>query len=201
MNLILNNEVCAKYQFSLEETLILYLIMRNPDFNVTFNNLKNRGLLQNRNGKCSISDNAKNSLYRIMTESGNIDENRLNKLASDMQKCFPQGKPQGSVNYFRANKREIVFQLQKFFVQYGNYSDEDILAATKDYIASFHGNYRYLPIITNFILKTTKTLDEMGNPVIKESSQLATQLENRQQEEEGGVVAINDDSWLYTDRN
>lgn len=201
MKLILNSEVCNNYQLSFEETLILFLVTHNPDFKITINTLRDRGLLQSQNGKYIISDLAKASLCRIMVESGNIDEARLNNLAVEMQKCFPQGKPQGSVNYFRANKREIVFQLQKFFIQYGDYSDEDILTATKSYINSFHGNYRYLPIITNFILKTTKTLDEMGNPVIKQSSQLATQLENKQQEEEEGGVTINDDSWLYADRN
>lgn len=201
MKLILNGEICSKYQLNLNETLILYLIMQNLDINDTICALKNRGLLQNQDDKLSVSDAAKDSLNKIITESGNIDKARLDKLASELQRCFPQGKPQGSVSYYRANKREIVFQLQKFFLQYGNYSDEEIIAVTKDYIKSFNGNYRYLPIITNYILKVTKTLDEMGNPVIKESSQLATQLENGQQEEERGGVAINDDSWLYTDRN
>lgn len=200
MKLVLNSKICDKYQFSLEEILILYLVMHNPDFNATINALKDRGLLQSQDGKYSISDSAKSSLCNVMAESGNINETRLSNLAIEMQKCFPQGKPQGSVNYFRANKREIIFQLQKFFVQYGNYPDEDILSATKDYIESFRGNYRYLPIITNFILKTTKILDERGDPVIKESSQLATQLENRRQEGNKEAV-INDDSWLVTSRN
>lgn len=157
--------------------------------------------MQKQDGKFIIPEFTKSVVQKITSESGNINEDRLNSLASKIQKCFPEGKPQGSVAYYRANKREIIFQLQKFFIHYGNYSDEDILNATKSYVESFRGNYRYLPIITNFILKSTKTLDEMGNPVIKESSQLATQLENKQQEEGKGRVAINDDSWLVNSRN
>lgn len=201
MKLILNSDICAKYHLSIDEALILLLIMRNPDYNGTFRDLVNRGLLQNQNGKCIISTTTETLLNRMMIDSGNVDERRLSTLASKMQQCFPEGKPQGSVNYFRANKREIIFQLQKFFIQYGDYSDEDIVEATQSYVNSFHGNYRYLPIITNFILKATKTQDEMGNPVIKESSQLATQLENKQQEEERRGMAINDDSWLFSNRN
>jgi hypothetical protein len=163
--------------------------------------LTKRGILQNQNGKCVIPETTKNVVNNILIECGNIDNRNLDALAVKMQKCFPEGKPQGGVAYYRANKREIVFQLQKFFFQYGSYSDEDIIAATKGFVDSFNGNYKYLPVITNFILKSTKALDELGNPVVKESSQLATQLENKHQNDGRVGVAINDDSWLYTDRN
>lgn len=201
MRLTIDSKICAKHQLNVNEFFLLHLIMQGQDCKNMIETLVRRGILQEQDGKCIIPDITKSVVNDILVECGNIDNKNLDTLAMKMQKCFPMGKPQGSIAYYRSNKREIIFQLQKFFLQYGNYSDEDIIAATKMFVDSFNGNYKYLPVITNFILKSTKTLDELGNPVVKESSQLATQLENKQQEKEGGRVAINDDSWLYTDRN
>ena len=201
MRLIVDSKACAKHQLNVNEFLLLHLIMQGQDCKDIIETLKKRGILQEQNGKCVIPELTKNVVNSILVECGNIDSRNLDTLAVKMQRCFPEGKPSGGIAYYRANKREIVFQLQKFFFQYGNYSDEDIIAATKRFVDSFNGNYKYLPVITNFILKSTKTLDEFGNPVVKESSQLASQLENKQQEEETGVVAINDDSWLFNTRN
>lgn len=198
---MIDSKICAKHQLNVNEFLLLHLIMQGQDYKDIIETLVKRGVLQEQNGKCVIPEYTKNVVNNIFVECGNIDNRNLEALAIKMQKCFPEGKPRGSIAYYRANKREIVLQLQKFFFQYGNYSDEDIITATKGFVDSFNGNYKYLPVITNFILKSTKTLDELGNPVVKESSQLATQLENKQQEMEGKGVAINDDSWLYSDRN
>lgn len=201
MRLTIDNKICAKHQLSINEFFLLHLIMQGQDCKSMIETLIKRGILQEQNGKCVIPDITKGVVNDILVECGNIDNRNLDALAVKMQKCFPVGKPQGSIAYYRSNKREIIFQLQKFFFQYGNYSDEDIITATRMFVDSFNGNYKYLPVITNFILKSTKTLDEFGNPVIKESSQLATQLENKQQEEEGYGVAINGDSWLFSNRN
>lgn len=199
MRLMINSDACAKEQFSINEVLILYLIMHDRDFNSTIRDLRGRGVLQEQNGKLVVSEVSVRKLNKVLFDSGNIDKGRLDELAIKLQKCFPEGKPQGSVSYYRSNKREIIFKLQKFFLQYGDYPDEDIIKVTHDYVKSFRGNYRYLPVITNYILKPVKTLDEFGNPVTEETSQLATQLENKHDSET--TLPADDSSWLYTDRN
>lgn len=199
MKLTVDSKVCAKHQLSVNEFLLLHLILQNHDCNGTVKDFVQRGLLQRQNGKVIVPESTKLLIQQVMNESGNVSEDRLNSLAGRMQKCFPEGKPQGSVTYYRANRREIIFSLQSFFGKYGSFSDDDIVDATQRYVDSFHGNYRYLPVITNYIIKSEKTLDEMGNPVIRETSQLATQLENVN--DEPASIPVNDDSWLFTARN
>ena len=198
MKLIINSDLCAKQQLNIEESLILYLISRGCNLTNIIAELVNRGLANKQDDCFVLPSSTKKILDEILLGSGNINETRLNNLATKMQKCFPEGKPQGSITYYMANKREIIFKLQRFFAQYGDYSDDDIVDVTKKYVESYHGNYKYLPVITNFIIKTVKSFDEFGNPVVEEISQLATQLENKEAEES---VHVNDDSWLFSSRN
>ena len=88
--------------------------------------------------------------------------------------------------YYRCNKAEVVKKLKKFFEFFGNYSDEDILDATKRYVASFRGDYKRLRLIKYFILKDAVKETEDGNHV-EQISDLLTFVENRESEEEVGV--------------
>lgn len=198
MRLIIDSDICTKYNFSVDEILLLLLIMRGQDVKDQVKNLIGRGLVQKNDDGYTVSESVREMLDKIVLESGNASEKRLSTLAMKMQKCFPEGKPYGSITYYRANKREIIFRLQSFFKQYGDFPDEEIVDATRRFVESFHGNYKYLPVITNFIIKTSKTTDSFGNPVIENTSQLATQLENK---DDTGHADNNDDSWLFSNRN
>ena len=114
-----------------------------------------------------------------------------------MKVCFPEGKMPGTPYYYRCNRREIILKLKKFFSQYGNYKDEDIIDATKRFIASFNGNYKFLPLIKYFIMKNKTVADEDGANHIVECSPLADYLENK---EDDNVVTASDE-WLMNTRN
>ena len=77
-------------------------------------------------------------------------------------------------------------------------SDEEILDATKRYVASFQGNYTGMRLIKYFILKDDVKPSEDGQGHVEQISDLATFLENKESEEE---VVTNDDSWLMNSRN
>jgi hypothetical protein len=63
-------------------------------------------------------------------------------------------------------------------------------------VASYQGNYRYLPLAKYFISKNKAVTDEDGKNHISEVSLLATYLENK---EEGDTN--NSDDWLMSSRN
>ena len=85
--------------------------------------------------------------------------------------------------------------MKKFFEQHGDYTDEEILEATKRFVASFKGNYRYLPLIKYFIIKNKTVAGEDGRNYITEVSELASYLENKEDR------YADSDEWLVTARN
>ena len=100
-----------------------------------------------------------------------------------MKEYFPKGLKVGSAAW-RGNDRELTLRMKKFFKLYGNkWSDEQILAATKEYVESFNGDYRFMQILKYFILKSKKIEGEEGN-YIEDVSALASFLEKQGQGEE-----------------
>jgi hypothetical protein len=91
-----------------------------------------------------------------------------------------------------------MLKLKKFFVSYGDYPDEEILDATKRYVASFRGNYQYLKLLKYFISKNEDEEDENGLRHKVEHSYLADYLENKESEKE--VVNTSSD-WMMNVRN
>ena len=90
-----------------------------------------------------------------------------------------------------------MLKLKKFFITYGEYTDEQILEATKKFVAAFNGNYKYLPLIKYFISKMKPIQDEEGVVKNIEHSPLADCLENMNDKD----INVNDDSWLINIRN
>ena len=69
----------------------------------------------------------------------------------------------------------ITKRLKAFIKKYGdNYTDKEIIEATKKYVESFNGDYRYMQLLKYFILKRVNTQD--GE--IEDTSQLLSYLSN-----------------------
>ena len=65
-------------------------------------------------------------------------------------------------------------------------SREDVIKATKEYVNSFNGNYRYMQLLKYFILKSVKDADD--NVDIK--SELMSLIEN------SGQLDTQRDDWV-----
>ena len=67
-------------------------------------------------------------------------------------------------------------------MKYGEYSDEQIIQATKAYVDSFNGNYTYMQLLKYFIWKNKVTGEEVvrGRIVgeVEKQSQLAAWIED-----------------------
>jgi hypothetical protein len=118
-----------------------------------------------------------------MASSSNVaSEERCVKLAEQLREIFPAGKKPGYAYTWRDSVSCITDRLKKFFMKYGDYPDDRIIQVTKDYVASFNGNYTYMQLLKYFIWKNKTTGEQVvrGRVVgeVEKQSQLAAWLED-----------------------
>lgn len=186
MNYIIKESVVTKSGLSMADFFFLSAIIENnrilDDLDIF---LKTGMIIKNeQEDSYIVSKYYKDLIVKILLESDKsvptID--RCTNLASAMREAFPKGVKSGSA-VWRGNIREIALRLQKFFKLYGdNWTDEEIIAATKRYVESFKGDYTYMKILKYFILKAESRIDEEGKGYIEEVSNLANWLDNTEEE-------------------
>ena len=204
MKITIDEKICLKHKMTVEEALLAWFYRHTKDSAAVHENMEKREILV-QDGGYKITQHWSDVLDEILCDSsGSIDrsDDEFLELAKKMRECFPQGKMRDKFGretpyYYRCNNPEVIKKLKKFFIQFGNYSDEDIISATKRYVASFNGNYAGMRLIKYFILKDAVKQGEEGNHV-EQVSDLLTFLENGESEEE---VVINNGDWLTTSRN
>lgn len=199
MKIIIDDKVCEKHGLTLEEVLLMLSYRMSKNHTMTVASLEDReAIIYTQDDEFLVTHRWSEVLDEILCDSsgGIDDEERLTSLAKKIRECFPEGKMPGTAYYYRCNNREIVLKLKKFFLQYGNYTDDKIVDATKRFVASYQGNYRYLPLAKYFISKNKTVTDEDGTNHISEVSLLASYLEN-----EGEGEANTSDDWLMSSRN
>ena len=199
MKITIDDKVCKKHKLDVDEALLVLAVKYSKNVEETFNNLLKAEILVKDDENTYITQRWNDVIDEVLIDSngGADNEERLIYLAKEMQKLFPAGKMPGTPYYYKCNVREVTLKLKKFFEIHGNYPDAQILDATKRFIASFNGNYKYLPLIKYFITKNKPFMGEDGVNHTVEESQLATFLENK---EDSNVTAASDD-WLSTVRN
>lgn len=199
MKITIDERQCLKHHLTPEEVLIALVVRNSKNIDEILNNLEKREVLVYDNAKYQVTQRWSDEIDEILADSSGAidDEERLGSLAQKMRDVYPKGRMPGTPYYYSCNKREVVLKLKKFFALYGNYKDEDVIDATKRYVASFQGNYRYLPLIKYFIYKEKLKLGEDGQQHVSPESPLATCLENK---EDNNLVTASDD-WLTNVRN
>lgn len=190
MKITFDDKICLKHKLTLEEFLVALMFRQVKKPREIIKNLKDREVLVIKDGNPLVTQHWSEVLDEILCDSsGEQDDERLLNLAKKMREIYPQGKMRsrtGQVTpyYYRCNNAEVVKKLKKFFLIFGNYSDEDILDATRRYVASFRGNYSNMRLIKYFILKDDVRPSEDGTGHVEQISDLATFLENKGSEEE-----------------
>ena len=184
MKITIDEGVCEKNGIEVGELLMILIIklgnnvselctqMLNKEIIVTDNNVSGNYLITQR-----WNDIAETVL--LDSDKDRQSGDRLENLVIQLQAIFPEGKKEGTSQYWRGNKREILLRLKKFFKLYDNtYTDEQILNATKNYVTNFNGNYNYMRGLKYFIWKDEKKLHEDGKIGVVEVSDLANYIEN-----------------------
>ena len=184
MKLTIDQTILDKNNLTLEEFLVLFLSAREVDIGVISQSLVAKGLADKdlfSSGKLVISDKVKDLVSTIPIESDKnvIDkDSEFTELATELREIYPAGRKDGTTYMWRGTTAEVAKKLKTLVVKYGyTINKEDVLKATKEYVNSFNGNYRYMQLLKYFILKSVKDAD--GNVDIK--SELMSLIENSDQ--------------------
>jgi hypothetical protein len=195
MKITIDEKVCLKHKMTVPEVLMA-LALRSCEENTIENMLNREILVVKEEGLFEdayrVTQHWSDVLDEILSDSsGKVEKSdeELLELAKQMRELYPQGKMKDRYGrmtpyYYRCNNSEVVKKLKKFFTIFGSVSDEDILDATKRYVASFQGNYTGMRLIKYFILKDDVKPSEDGTGHVEQISDLATFLENKESEEE-----------------
>lgn len=195
MKIIIDEKTCLKHGLTLVEFFFALAIRSSDSPEGELLNMENREIIIKDRDVYRITQHWSDVLDEIISDSsGNVEKSdeQLLELAKQMRDLYPQGKMKDRYGrptpyYYRCNNSEVVKKLKKFFTIFGNVEDEDILDATRRYVASFQGNYSGMRLIKYFILKDDVRQGEDGNHV-EQISDLATFLENKDSEEEDGTI-------------
>lgn len=198
MKITLDEKTCLKNKLTLQEALIAAAVSMG-NYKSTFDNMINRHVLGIMGQ--SVDSKWKDTIKNLI----DAEDERFETLATKVQECFPKQKMMyangtASPFYFRCNKTEIKNKLKKFLTIYGEVSDEDILDATKRYVASYAPKgYRGMRLAKYFIIKDDKRLSVDDEVHVEQLSDLATFLENKTEDTPSDIV--DGDDWLMNSRN
>lgn len=195
MKLTIDQTILDKYYITLEEFLVLYLSAKDVDIESISQSLIAKGFADKdlfSSRKIVVSDKIKDLISTISIDS---DKNVIDKdseymeLAVKLRELYPAGRKEGTTYMWRGTTAEVAKKLKTLVVKYGyTLNKEEVIKATKEYISSFNGNYRYMQLLKYFILKSAKDAD--GNTEIK--SELMSLIEN------SGQVDNQREDWMST---
>ena len=198
MKITLDEKTCLKNKLTLQEALIATAVSMG-NYKSVFDNMINRHVLGIMGQ--SLDSKWKDTIKNLM----DAEDERFETLATKVQECFPKQKMMyangtASPFYFRCNKTEIKNKLKKFLTIYGEVADEDIIDATKRYVASYAPkSYRGMRLAKYFIMKDDRKLMADDEIHVEEISDLATFLENKTEDTPSDIV--DGDDWLMNSRN
>ena len=183
MKITISEDVCSRHKVSLEKILLILLARVSRNIPSALDALLKEDVIRKDEDGYSVSEGWSDSIDNILVESETNKEtdDRILELADKMIEEFPKGRKEGSNQYWRGNKKEIAVRLRKFAKMYGGkWTDIELLKATRRYVQSFNGNYKYMRVLKYFIWKVERKQDEEGNQISCETSDLATLLENKE---------------------
>ena len=195
MKFTIDQVILDKYNITIEEFLVLYLSVKDVDIGTIMQSLIAKGFADKdlfSNNKVIVSDKIKELITTIFIDS---DKNVIDKdseyteLAILLRELYPTGRKEGTTYMWRGTIVEVAKKLKTLVVKYGySLNKEEVIQATKEYINSFNGNYKYMQLLKYFILKSVRDAD--GNVEVK--SELMSLIENK------GQIDSQKNEWMST---
>lgn len=183
MNISVSEEVLKKYGLSLNEFLLLYLCSRETDINNVANSLVEKRLADKSLKEefvVVVSDNIKELIATILVDSAKVVLNKNSdfmELADKMREIFPAGRKPDTTYYWRDSTQLIARKLSTLVTKFDiSFTEEEALTATRRYVESFNGDYRFMQLLKYFILKTDKNTGEI-------KSEFMSLLQNPEEQE------------------
>lgn len=191
MIISLDSKVIERSGLSIGEVLLLIGLENGVDFSDAERSLRDIGFIS-----CSydgithlpnghfVTRAGKDKLNSIILDSDKVVSTndftqRIEALVPQLQSIYPEGKNFNN-QYWRGNKTDIKRKLQTFFKKYGDdYTDEQIINATRAYVSGFNGDYKFMRLLQYFIWK-----EEIKDGTKVSISELANYIENADQTNE-----------------
>lgn len=185
MKYIIDTEILEREGIELDEALYLLSVYKKKPIN--FNTVQKakieNKILKFENPRDPVKITPKGQSFiesvlaksKIHVSSDNLE--RYRDLADKMREVYPKGLKPGTNYQWRDSTAIIADRLMKLVAKYNiEFTDEEAVAATKRYIESFNGNYRYMQILKYFISKQ-KPVE--GAPA-EQNSQFLSFLQNKE---------------------
>lgn len=198
MKYIIDSELCESEKITLEQFIYLFLLYQNENIAI-----KNIALSTVQKGYVNCSgfmndmpvnpfltkegcEIVESILLNSEFREGKRPMDRYDKLADKLRDLYPTGKKPGT-NYLWRDSRPIIAKKLKGLVKKYNieFTDEEAIEATKNYVNSFNGDYRYMQLLKYFISKQT-----VIDGTIEENSQFLSYIENADHIRDG------DNNWI-----
>ena len=160
MTITVADKILEQYNLSIEEFLILYICSKEYDIKELLNTVIDKGYaskdLFNPN-RAVVSNNVKDIISSIIIDSDKAvlgkEEDYL-RVAKRLQEIYPKGKKEGTTYAWRDCTAVIAKKLKTLVVKYDfKFTEDDAITATKKYVESFNGNYKYMQLLKYFLLK------------------------------------------------
>ena len=185
MKYIIDTEILEREGIGLDEALYLLSVYKKKPIN--FNTIQkvkveNKILkFENPKDPVKITPKGQTLIESILAKSKiHISSNNLERyrvLADKMREVYPKGLKPGTNYQWRDSTAIIADRLMKLVAKHNiEFTDEEAVEATKRYIASFNGNYKYMQILKYFISKQ-KPVE--GAPA-EQNSQFLSFLQNEE---------------------
>ena len=200
MKYIIDTTIIQNHNISLAEFgLLLYYADNKDNEDITYisKSLWNKGyLIKTSSNNYIFNQHTFEELQSILAESSNSDNtnSRARELSLKLQSIYPEGfKVITKDNYqkkypWRDSSVTITNRLIIFFKRYGNnYTDNQIIDATKRYISGFKDDNTLMKLLKYFIFKDNITYNSNGEVEVEETSELLTFLENPELTESSSI--------------
>ena len=87
---------------------------------------------------------------------------KYERLADKMRELFPDGRKPGTTYYWRDSVPIIAKKLKTVVEKFNTqFTEEQALDATRRYVESFNGDYRFMQLLKYFILKTDRATGDI----------------------------------------
>lgn len=192
MNLSINEDLLNKYNLTLNEFLLLIFLAKGGDIQKCIDSLFAKDMLEtgiSHPELIVVDQNIRDIIDTILVESNTRVSNKeefFTEVANKLRELFPKGNKPGTNYSWRGSTVEIARKLKNLVAKYNcKFTEEEAINATKAYVESFNGDYKYMKLLKYFLLKTPIN----NNGDIEVQSEFMSYLENKD------YINRNDDNW------
>jgi hypothetical protein len=161
MTITVNDKILEQYNLSVEEFLLLYICSKEYNLKELLDIIIAKGYADKDlydSNRAVVSNAIKEVISTVIIDSDKAvigKDSDFLRVANKLREIFPKGRKDGTTYMWRDSTAVIAKKLKTLVAKYEfEFTEEDAIDATKRYVESFNGNYRYMQLLKYFILKT-----------------------------------------------